>query len=126
MMPPWQKVNGHSRTHVRGIGVIWKAKKLLNKSALKTLYYSFIYPYLTYCNHVWGSTCTTYLKGLRVKQNKAISMIASAPFRTRLDPLYTKLGMLKLDEINTFLFSKFMYRWHHKKLQLCLLIVFPI
>ena len=109
----------------RGIGVIWKAKKLLNKSALKTVYYSFIYPYLTYCNQVWGSTCTTYLKGLRVKQNKVISMITSSPRRTRLDPLYKKLGLLKLDEINTFLFSKFMYRWHHNKVPAMFIDCFP-
>ena len=40
----------------RGIGLVAKARKLLNSDALITLYYSFIYPYLCYCNHVWGST----------------------------------------------------------------------
>ena len=56
----WKKHIEHITGKIsRGIGVIWKAKKLLNKSALKTLYYSFIYPYLTYCNNVSGSTCIT-------------------------------------------------------------------
>ena len=38
----------------RGIGVIAKARKYLLKNSLINLYYSFIYPYLIYCNHVLG------------------------------------------------------------------------
>ena len=122
----WKKHIEHITSKVsRGIGVIWKAKKLLNKSALKTLYYSFVYPYLTYCNHVWGTTCKTYFKALRVKQNKAISMITSAKFRTRLEPLYNKLNILRFDNINTFLFGKFMYRWHHENVPSMFLECFP-
>ena len=41
----------------RGIGIIIKAWKVLNSSALIVLYYSFIYPYLIYCkqkkNYWW-------------------------------------------------------------------------
>ena len=43
----------------RGIGIIIKARQYLNKSGLMYLYYSFIYPYLTYCNHIWGATYKT-------------------------------------------------------------------
>ena len=38
-----------------------KAKHFLNRDALLTLYNSFIYPYTTYCNQVWGCTYTTQL-----------------------------------------------------------------
>ena len=34
-----------------GIGIIIKARQYLNKIGIISLYYSFIYPYLTYCNH---------------------------------------------------------------------------
>ena len=40
----------------RSIGILIKARNCLNKHAMMTLYYSFIYPYMTYCNNVWGST----------------------------------------------------------------------
>ena len=46
----------------RGIGVIVRARRILNSDALLTLYYSFIYPFITYCNHVWGSAYATSLK----------------------------------------------------------------
>ena len=45
----------------KGIGIISKSKKYLNKSCLRTLYYSFIYPYLTYCIEVWGSATQSRL-----------------------------------------------------------------
>ena len=48
----------------RGLGIIVKARKKLPLNALKTLYFSFIYPFFTYCNHVWGSTCVTNLEPL--------------------------------------------------------------
>ena len=46
----------------RGLGMIIKARNYLNKDGLVNLYYSFIYPYLTYCNHIWSSTYKTNLK----------------------------------------------------------------
>ena len=54
----------------KSIGVIMKAREYLNRSALLTLYYSFVYPYLTYCNHVWGCTYYTNLKQLFVYRRK--------------------------------------------------------
>ena len=46
----------------RAIGMMVKAKKYLRKEALLTLYYSFVCPYLTYCNHIWGATYISNLK----------------------------------------------------------------
>ena len=38
----------------KGIGIINKVKQLVNKETMKTLYYSFIYPYFNYALEVWG------------------------------------------------------------------------
>ena len=40
----------------RGVGMIIKARNYLNRDGLMCLYYSFVYPYFTYCNHIWGFT----------------------------------------------------------------------
>ena len=45
----------------RIIGVITKARNLLDKETLITLNYTCIYPYMCYCN-VWGNTFQTYLE----------------------------------------------------------------
>ena len=70
----------------RGIGMLIKARQFLNKVGLMSLYYSFIYPYLTYCNHIWGATYKTRLKRLVILQNKAIRVLAQAGNRTSSDP----------------------------------------
>ena len=48
----------------RGIGILYKAKRLLQASSLLTLYYSFVYPYFTYCIAVWGNIYSTVLDPL--------------------------------------------------------------
>jgi len=45
----------------KGIGILCKARKVFPISTLKTLYYSIIYPHLTYCVEVWGNTSKTHL-----------------------------------------------------------------
>ena len=112
----WKRHIEHiSKKLSRGIGVLCKARKMLNLCSLKTLYYSFIYPYLMYCNHVWAAACPTSLKGIRVLQNRVISIMTSAKRYTRLEPLFEKLGILRFDDINKFLYAKFMYKWHHNE-----------
>ena len=94
----------------RGIGMIIKARQYLNKQGLISLYYSFIYPYLTYCNHIWGSTSKTSLKRLTTLQNKAVRIIAHARWRASSDPIYKHLNIMKLAHINTYLIGRFMFR----------------
>ena len=36
----------------RGLGLMIKARKYLDKPILRTLYFTFIYPYYTYCNQI--------------------------------------------------------------------------
>ena len=100
----------------RGIGIVLRARRLLNSAALKTLYYSFVYPFFSYCNHVWGSACPTNLEKLVLLQKRVIRIIAGAKYLDHTDPLFKKLGLLKLTEINTYAFCKFMYKWYHSKL----------
>ena len=80
------------------------------------LYYSFVYPYLIYCNHIWGSTYKTNLSKLQVLQNKAVRIITGSPRRTNTEMMYRNNNILKLDSINVYLIGQFMYKIHHKTL----------
>ena len=73
----------------KGIGVILKARKVFDNETLSTLYYTFVYPYLNYCIHVWGRAYDTHFNDLRVLQNKIIRIINCVPPRTNTDYLYT-------------------------------------
>ena len=48
----------------KSIGIIYKARKYINKQNLINLYYSLIFSYLIYCNEIWGKACQTYLDPL--------------------------------------------------------------
>ena len=103
-------------THVankvsRGLGMIIKARNYLNTKGLITLYYTFVYPYLTYCNHIWGNIYQSNLKHLCILQNKILRIIAGVKPRVSAGPLYESLGIIKLDDINKYLIARFMYRF---------------
>ena len=66
----------------RWIGFITNARKLLDKEILVTLYYTFIYPNLCYCNHVWGNTFASYLEKLFLMQKKIVRIIHGVRPRT--------------------------------------------
>ena len=99
----------------RGIGIIIKARKYLNKNSLLTLYYSFIYPYLCYCNHIWGNTSRCTLDRLFKLQKKCIRIISQVSPRCPTYPLFENLKILKLEDINRYLIAQFMHKWYHDK-----------
>ena len=100
----------------RGIGIITKSRKVLNSKALKTLYYSLVYPYFSYCNHIWGGAVAKTLRKLVLLQKRAVRTICSAKYRDHTEPLMEKLGLLHLYDVNLYVNAKFMYNWHHKLL----------
>ena len=60
----------------RGIGMIIEARNYLNQDGLLALYYAFIYPYFTHCNHVWGATYKSNLQRLVIHQNTTVRIIS--------------------------------------------------
>lgn len=94
----------------KGIGVISKARKVLNQSTCLSLYYAFVHPYLSYCVEVWGSTYTSTLCPIVTLQKKAIRVVAATRFLEHSGPLFDELGVQKFSEIYTFSALVFIYR----------------
>ena len=51
-----------------GIGIMYKARRHLNKHSLRNLYYAYIYPYLTNCIEVWGCASKCQLNSMFLVQ----------------------------------------------------------
>ena len=100
----------------RGIGVVTKARKYLNKDSLLILYCSFIYPYLIYCNHVWGAAAKTHTRTLCTLQKRAVRIISGVKPRTHCDPLFRENNLLSLQDIHKYLIGKLMYRVYNNEL----------
>jgi len=100
----------------RGIGILYRAKKLLNRNTLITLYYSFIFPHINYCINVWGSTFDSYLSTILKLQKKAIRIIKHVDKRANSGPLFNELKILDVHKLYFFNVSMFMFKFINGKL----------
>ena len=64
----------------KGLGIIGRLRNALPLHILLTLYYTLIYPYLSYCNIIWGCASATLLRKLIVLQMRSMRIITSSPY----------------------------------------------
>ena len=88
---------------------------MLHKPSLLTLYYSFAYPYLIYCNQVWGNNYPTVINKLVLIQRKLVRIITCSPYRAHTESLMYANKMLSVSDINIYLTGTFMYQCIHKE-----------
>lgn len=100
----------------KNIGVINKLKNVLPDSVLLTLYYTMIYPYITYGNIVWVSTYPTRLHTIYILQKRIVRMISHADYLAHTAPIFSKLGLLNIFQINVFQTACFVFKFSTRSL----------
>ena len=70
------------------------------------LYYTLIYPYITYCNSTWSSTYVPNLNRIYYLQKRAVWAITNSEYRAHTAPLFSKSEILHYT-------AKFMFRYHN-------------
>ena len=103
----------------RGIGILAKLKPYLKMNLLKNVYYSLVYSHLSYGVLAWGSADKTLRNKLVVLQNKAIRILSKVQYfqiygqdpgpLPSSEPLYSKLEILKFDDIFRLNVANFVY-----------------
>ena len=91
-------------------GIIFKIRNLLDVHCLKQIYFSLVYPYLTYCCSVWGGAYTTYIDKLFLAQKKLIRTITHSNKYDHTSPMFKDLQLLKVHDIIVFQTLTFVYR----------------
>lgn len=94
----------------KGIGILCKARKLLNVSTLVNIYNSFIYPYITYGIEVWGSAAESNLKPIINLQKRAVRIVVSARYRDHTAPIFKSLKLLPFKDAYIFSVAKLMFK----------------
>jgi hypothetical protein len=94
----------------KSIGILSWAKKFLNKSTLKQLYFSFLYPYLTYCSLILGNASDTILWPIFRTQKRAIRIIENIRGRDSSRAAFKKLKLLRLPDIYRYSALIFVYK----------------
>ena len=84
----------------KNLGILYKARYLLNSACTKQLYFSFIHSYLNYGNIAWGSTNKTKLNVILRRQNQASRIIYFKNRYTHTRPLLKDLHALNIYQLN--------------------------
>ena len=92
------------------IGLLYRASDHFTLTALKTLYYSFIYPHFIYGIVFWGSVAKREFNSLFILQKRAVRMLTRSQRYAHTDPLFIKNDFLKLNDILNFEMCKFIHR----------------
>ena len=78
------------------------------------LYYSLIYPFLTYGIQVCGLTYPTYLTPVTILQKRVVRLMTFFNPRSHSEPLLKSLRLLKFSDIIYLEILSFVYQWYHK------------
>ena len=98
----WQPhIDYISKKLSKAIAIMYRLKAYVTQETVCSLYYSLVYPYLTYCNVVWGNTFKTHLKPLISLPRKAVRWLNfhnHNEFGT--DVLMLELKLIKVRDLN--------------------------
>ena len=92
----------------KNLGLLHRARRVLDKTALKNLYFSFIHSYLNYGNTVWASTSTTKLKKLTRKQKHALRILNNE--FTDIRETMVRMKVLNIYKLNIYQILNFMFK----------------
>lgn len=98
------------------IGILRKIKFKINNETLILLYYSLIYPHLTYCITLWGNSPAAHLNILNKSQNRFIRLLLNIPTHFHISPYYPLTNILNLNQIYTLYVSIFVHKFLHNQL----------
>ena len=116
------KWNNHVNLILRKLAnaarILCTIRHFVNKSTLRSLYFSFVYPHLKYGIIVWGNSNKNLLKSIQVMQNKIIRIMSFKCIKdhVQLNPLFKSWNILKINEIYQLETAKFMHLYYHKHL----------
>jgi hypothetical protein len=105
-------INKVSKKISQNIGVMTRLKHYMPTYILLTLYNSLVFPYLNYGLLVWGAASCK----LEKLQKMAIRTIDNAKYNAHTEPLFKKLGLLKLCDQFKLQEYNFMYKLQNELL----------
>ena len=100
----------------KGIGIMSKASKYLQRKSLLTLYYSYIYPYMIYCIEAWGNASNCHLDQLYKIQKKVIRLISFTNYDISSATTFKKLEILPLNKLVYNRIGIMMYKYFNNLL----------
>ena len=92
----------------KNLGRLHRSRRVLDRTALKNLYFSFIHSYLNYGNIAWASSSTTKLKKLASKQKQALRILNNE--FTDIMEIMVRMKVLNIYKLNIYQILNFMFK----------------
>ena len=92
-------------------GIVFRSCYFLTEKTLLSLYYL-----LSYCSIVWTSTYPTNLNHIYLRQKRVMRAITKSNYLAHSAPLFSRLRVLDIYQINSFHVGKFMYKYQNRLL----------
>ena len=100
----------------KSVGILSRTRFYLSCKTKHMLYYTLIYPYITYCNSTWSSTYVSNLNRIYYLQKRVVRAVTNSEYRAHTALLFSKLKILDIFQLNTLDIAKFMFRYHNNLL----------
>ena len=98
------------------IGILYRAKRVLNVDSLKQIYNTLILPYFNYCTLIWGKASYCYLQLVIRAHKKIVRIITFSHFLEHTAPLFSQLNIMSLDTLYTYQAAIFMFKYYSHSL----------
>ena len=92
---------------------MYKIKDSLPPNAMLLLYKSFILSHLSYGIIAWGNCYSKYLDSLLKLQKRAIRLCTGSHYLAHTEPIFKRLRLLKVVDINVLQTAIFMFKLKH-------------
>ena len=93
----------------KSLSILKMLKSTFPCRILKSLYYSFVYPYFSYCNLIWGGAAKSHLESLVLLQKKCIRNICKVGYLDSTVPLFSEQKILNVGQIYNLNCAKFTF-----------------
>ena len=95
----------------KGVGIMYKARRFLNKACLTNLYHTYIHPYLIYCIEIWGIAPKCHLNHILLIQKKIVRIIRYTHYFAHTEIIFKELGILPIENIFIERVGVFMFKY---------------
>ena len=88
-----------------------KVKYIFPEKVKLSIYNSLFKSYVEYCLIAWGNVKPSKLKPLEILQKKCIRNIAGVKYRSHTNPIFSRLKILKVNDLVKYQIYTFMYNY---------------
>ena len=103
-------INYISKKLSKSVGILNKLKHYLPLPIMKTLYVTFVQPYLQYCIEAWFAAYHNVTDKIVKIQKKVVRVVANAGYLDHTSILYKELMILKVSDLFTYQILIYMHK----------------